>query len=266
MFRAIQFVLVAVVLFGTCAVAQAESIPLLKNVTTGVVMFQDGFESGTVGSVPGQYNPTVGEWVDIVQPASGGHVWVTDEATTGVAAYEGSQYLDVYRYSNAAVLHGAAGAASGASDMVMFQAAFYGGVYEGVYVDEYNKLAFFSDSAELSGFITLPSGAFAYRNAGNSAWVSLTQTWTAGQWNTLVITHTNSTADWTVSINGQTAETVTSFAAGETNVVSKLQFVAASAYGNGGYWDAIPIPEPSSLALLAMGLIGLLCYAWRKRK
>ena len=27
-----------------------------------------------------------------------------------------------------------------------------------------------------------------------------------------------------------------------------------------------PVPEPSSLALLAAGLLGLLAYAWRKRK
>jgi len=26
------------------------------------------------------------------------------------------------------------------------------------------------------------------------------------------------------------------------------------------------IPEPSTLMLTGMGLIGLLCYAWRKRK
>ena len=28
----------------------------------------------------------------------------------------------------------------------------------------------------------------------------------------------------------------------------------------------IPVPEPGSLTLLACGLLGLLCYAWRKRK
>ena len=27
-----------------------------------------------------------------------------------------------------------------------------------------------------------------------------------------------------------------------------------------------PIPEPGTLTLLVTGLIGLLCYAWRKRK
>ena len=28
----------------------------------------------------------------------------------------------------------------------------------------------------------------------------------------------------------------------------------------------VVVPEPSTLALLVSGLIGLLCYAWRKRK
>ena len=34
----------------------------------------------------------------------------------------------------------------------------------------------------------------------------------------------------------------------------------------GDHWGALPTPEPSAVVLFATGLIGLLCYAWRKRK
>jgi len=34
----------------------------------------------------------------------------------------------------------------------------------------------------------------------------------------------------------------------------------------GGSFTIPPIPEPSTLLLLASGLVGLLCYAWRKRR
>jgi len=58
--------------------------------------------------------------------------------------------------------------------------------------------------------------------------------------------------------------------------VAKLQFVfapATSAWAHGTayreievFGTAAPIPEPSSLFLLAAGIAGLLAYAWRKRK
>ena len=32
------------------------------------------------------------------------------------------------------------------------------------------------------------------------------------------------------------------------------------------HWGALPTPEPSAVVLLATALIGLLCYAWRKRR
>ena len=30
--------------------------------------------------------------------------------------------------------------------------------------------------------------------------------------------------------------------------------------------SSTPAPEPSTLALTVVGLVGLLCYAWRKRR
>jgi len=45
--------------------------------------------------------------------------------------------------------------------------------------------------------------------------------------------------------------------------------ILAEAYAEGHGWQELmltPIPEPSTLALLAMGAVGVLAYAWRKRK
>ena len=55
-----------------------------------------------------------------------------------------------------------------------------------------------------------------------------------------------------------------------TNGIKKYDLGAESwsAFVTGGeyqYTDIV-VPEPSTLVLLTTGLIGLLCYAWRKRK
>jgi hypothetical protein len=45
----------------------------------------------------------------------------------------------------------------------------------------------------------------------------------------------------------------------------KLKVGSSLAPPPGGAGVSI-VPEPGTLALLAAGLLGLLCYAWRKRK
>ncbi len=78
---------------------------------------------------------------------------------------------------------------------------------------------------------------------------------------------------WDMQIVGHTGFDDVDFSLVSINGKSYVNYGPAT-YGNkldefrlGTTWqDVAPIPEPSTLALLACGLIGLLAHAWRRRK
>lgn len=56
-----------------------------------------------------------------------------------------------------------------------------------------------------------------------------------------------------------------SFSRNGLNNLGQIAFLAYMSDGTQGVWVATPVPEPSTLILLASGAIGLLAYVWRRR-
>ena len=125
---------------------------------------------------------------------------------------------------------------------------------------------------ELAELYLKPTGAISVLSGDESAWIALTQTYTVGAWNTITISRTN--GDWTgyseygsdysVSVNGQVQETMPQFYLTSNNRL--MPFTQLEFNGQGGTFSIDAIPEPPSVTLLAIGVFGLLAYAWRKRR
>jgi hypothetical protein len=79
-----------------------------------------------------------------------------------------------------------------------------------------------------------------------------------------------------VLYNGQVKKSVTLTGSGNSGAnifqlgrISNETGGSSLTYGNVGFDNLViqaPVPEPGTMALLTTGLVGLLCYAWRKRK
>jgi hypothetical protein len=63
-------------------------------------------------------------------------------------------------------------------------------------------------------------------------------------------------------LDGATVSTVT-FSRGGLNNMGQIAFTATLSDGTQGVWMATPVPEPSMLALLAVGAASVLGYSWR---
>lgn len=91
------------------------------------------------------------------------------------------------------------------------------------------------------------------------AWSLASLTYTADKWQKWMIDYTVGALSFTFSVDGS-SETVSAFGSGEVG-----RFVFNGNPDGGAYYiDAVP--EPATSILAATGLLGLLAYAWRKRK
>jgi hypothetical protein len=273
MFRAFQFGLCVVALLVMPAMVQvAGAVPIAVDTNTSAVSFDDDFETGTLGLAP---TATVGTW----QALNGGGT-VATTGDIGFAPYEGSQLVNMTQGQK---LYGQAAASSANGDVMKVQMAFRpsnmtqfgasGPTDYFVVLPVNSYFSSFSSCGELNELLFGDSGPsdVSYYNAG---WHKMAQTFNKDAWNTITITHTNNGTDgYHISINGQTPEMVpylgTSWdPAGDPNLAGIEWGVAGGTNQAHLAIDAIPgvVPEPSTLALVVTGLIGLLAYAWRKRR
>lgn len=256
MFRTRLFVLIAVILVAMPAAMQAALI----DTNTGTTMWSDSFETGTVGSAPLTTEPQAGTY----GASAGVRVKIADAASAGFPAYEGTKFMTVSRLAEVDYIIAKPVAGSSVTGhQLELTLPFY--VSQGAGAIRFLQNDTYADI--LMSFTFYGSGT----NTGKVLWLNMnptngngffTQTFTPNAWNVLVVDHINGTNNWSVSINGQTAETAIGTTTFGLNNVTGFAVVAAASPSAISV-DGV-IPEPSTTALLVTGLAGLLAV-WKKR-
>jgi hypothetical protein len=238
------------------APVQATYIPLVYNNSTSSDILDWNMETD---------NPVVGS----VSYSTGGSstFGVVSAASEGIAAYEGNNVLKSFRatgWGSMAYLN--CGTPSGAGETTTTSFAIQcptSSSYVSLWMGT-------SGIAENMGSIyLLGTGAINYYQSG---WKDTGLTHTIGAWNQFVLTHTNGSADWGLSVNGSAAVTLTMAGAGsETGNYGGFSLTNSNdpvAFYFDAQGSAPPAgsPEPSAVMLMVTGLVSFLAYAWRKRK
>jgi hypothetical protein len=260
----------ATFLFGAVVIALAMTsvahAVVVTNTSTSTTMFDWDFE-----------NPSASVGTGTL--VSAGAMIVDPSVADGFSAYQGSNVLKVVRdatHADGGQMSAEFSSTPGAGDTLTLDFAFRP-ASDATYTNTDMALELYSPAGRMGLFdlygqygVGAGGAVTAYKVVGHgTGGYTLAQESFPNAWNTVHLSHVNGTADWTIKVNDQTAETVTFQTAtyypgltGEWNALAMFSNDSSTKF----YVDSSAVPEPSSLLLLTSGLIGLLCYAWRKRK
>jgi hypothetical protein len=168
-------------------------------------------------------------------------------------AVDGSNYLGILRNGGWSQVDAVFAAQSNPSDLVRLEADVFGGAAATPY------LAMNLGGAEKAYVMPVPAGTIYFPSS------TAASAWTTGVWHHVAIDYHPTAATFDFSIDGNTQAGIATEAAGAID-----RFSLASV-GGWALYDNVKVtltatPEPSSVVLLAAGLVGLLAYAWRKQR
>jgi hypothetical protein len=240
-------------------------------------VFYDDFESGTAWNLIGSVPPAFGSWSlnggslndsDFYVYWSPASNHIPDSHVFG-GSQIGGTVMNGYDFTHGtpANIDAQFAAQSSASTRVRFEAEFYGQIAGATPVDL--KLAMLSGTTEVGG-ITLSGGSSVGTVVFGGAPTALT--YSIDAWHHLTMDYLPTTATFSVAIDGQTP--LTGLAMTTPSAVDGFRFAQTSgATAGSDRWSVFDnvsvttstVPEPTTLTLLASGLLGLLAYAWKKR-
>lgn len=277
------------ILAACCVIAVFASSPAFATIinygTDGLlgggddtILFYDDFESQPTANV--SHNAYGVDTILDAKPTGGSYgSWVvsgsmplkdcqvTDYALPG--AYLGDNYLRVRRsYTSTFTYVGEVfDLQDNDGDVIHFDQMFY---VEDNVTDGMLTIAGFGNADLLTDrsfhVKTMADGSIGYLSSDSGFQPISGITWTADAWQKWEIDYAVGASTFALMIDGTTVSGIPVYSAEN---LTGLRF--ASGF-NGSettrfYLDEVAaVPEPSTFALLAAGLVGLLAYAWRKRK